>query len=239
VLSAAKNVLAAARPPRCALLTLGVFVLLVLGGSSSASAEPSGVPLYDGGMTFAQIAGPTAPEEYSWEVQLSDDQVLEQIDERHAEVQYSDNETAFGIVAEPAHDADGSAVPTTLAVSATNIVTLTVHHRAGNPAAGGASFVYPVSQGLGWEGGFQTYYVQMPEPEPMPETLASEPAPPCIVPGLKGRSLMTDRLRLRRAGCMLGEVRGRRSRMARVVKQDIKPGTAVAGGTEVGVKLGG
>lgn len=239
VLSAAKNVLAAARLPRCALLTLGVFVLLVVGSSPSASAEPPAFPPHDGGMTFAQIAGSMAPEEYSWEVELSEDQVLEQINERHAVVRYSDGEAASSIVAEPAHDAVGSAVPTTLSISGTNIVTLTVHHRAGNPAAGGASFVYPITQGQGWEGGFQTYYVQIPHSDPASEAPMGLPAPPCIVPGLKGRSLMTDRLRLRRAGCTLGKVRGQQSRTARVVKQDIKPGTVVAAGAAVGVKVGG
>ena len=241
MLSAAKNVLVGARLPRCALLTLGVFLLLVLNGSSSASAEPSGVPPYDGGMTFTQIAGPTAPEEYSWEVVLSDEQRLEQIDERRAEVYKEADEVkhlAFVIYAEPAHDAVGSAVPTTLAVSGANIVTLTVHHRAGNPAAGGAAFVYPVTQGAGWEGGFQTDYVDIPD-EPGPEELASEPAPPCIVPGLKGRPLITDRMRLKRAGCTLGKVRGRRSRTALVVKQDLAPGSVLPAGARIGVKLGG
>jgi hypothetical protein len=131
--------------------------------------------------------GRPAPGEYSWEVQLHDEQELELIDERRAWV-HEEEHSAFGIVAEPAHDAVGSPVPTTLAVSGLNIVTLTVHHRAGNPAAGGASFVYPVTQGAGWEGGFQTHYVDIPD-EPRSEDLVGVAAPPCLVPGLKGRSL--------------------------------------------------
>jgi hypothetical protein len=241
VLSAAKNMLAWARLPRSAILALTLFSLFVLSSSSSALAEPFALPPYDGGMTFAQISGPTEPEEYSWEVQLHDEQELEQIDERHAEV-YEEvdmvRHPAFGIYAQSAHDAVGSSVPTTLAVSGTNVVTLTVHHRAGNPAAGGAPFVYPITQGPGWEGGFQTHYVQMPDAEPLPEELASEPAPACVVPGLKGRSLVTDRLRVRRAGCTLGKVRGRRSRTAVVVKQDLPPGSVLPAGARVGVALG-
>lgn len=218
----------------CVLLTLGIFVLLVV-GSSSASAEPSGLPAYDGGMTFARIDGPAGPEEYSWEVQLHEEQELKQIDERHAEVSEGEH-PAFNIVAEPAHDAEGSTVPTTLTVSEGNVVTLTVHHRAGNPAAGGASFVYPVTAGVGWEGGFQTYYVDIPD-QPKPDS-STEPTPSCVVPGLKGWSLRVNRWRLSQAGCRLGAVRGPRSRGAKVVKQDVKPGTVLGAGAAVGVKLG-
>jgi hypothetical protein len=215
----------------------GVFVLLVVGGSSAAFAEPVGIPAYDGGMTFAQIAGPAGPEEYSWEVQLHDGQQLKQIDERSAEV-FEGEHSGFGIVAEPAHDAVGSTVPTTLNVSGTNVVTLTVHHRAGNPAAGGGSFVYPITAGRGWEGGFQTQYVDIPD-EPRPDESGREAIPSCVVPGLKGMSLKADRWRLRQAGCRLGAVRGRRLRGAKVVRQDVKVGTVLVAGSEVSVKLGG
>ena len=65
-----------------------------------------------------------------------------------------------------AHDAVGKSVPTTLEVSPPNVVTLTVHHRAGNPAAGGAPFTYPIFEGSGWEGGFSTFEVTVPPSEP-------------------------------------------------------------------------
>jgi hypothetical protein len=237
VSSAAKKVLAKPRLVPCVLLTLGTFILLAV-GSSSASAEPPAFPPYDGGMTFAPITGPAEPEEYSWEVQLDEEQELKQIDEQLAAVYFGDGEIGLTIAARSAHDAVGSTVPTTIAVSGLNILTLAVHHRAGNPAAGGTPFVYPITQGAGWEGGLQTHYVQVSDLNPRSEAPVGGAAPPCIVPGLKGRSLTTDRLRLRRAGCALGKVRGQRSRTAKVLKQDIKPGTVVAAGTEVGVKLG-
>ena len=128
-------------------------------------------------------------------------------------------------------------MPTTLAVVSDDVITLTVHHRAGNPAAGGAPFVYPITSGAGWEGGFQTQYVDIPD-ELKPD-LATDPIPGCIVPALKGWSLKADRKKLRRAGCRLGEVRGTRSKTAKVVRQHPRPGTALAAGAEVSVKLAG
>lgn len=51
------------------------------------------------------------------------------------------------IVAQPAHDADGKAVSTTLSSSEGNIVTETVHYKE-------PGITYPVVAGVGWEGGF-------------------------------------------------------------------------------------
>jgi hypothetical protein len=41
-----------------------------------------------------------------------------------------------------------------------NVLTLTVKHKSG-----GNTYVYPVTAGAGWEGGFVTYEVKMPPPE--------------------------------------------------------------------------
>jgi hypothetical protein len=120
-------------------------------------------------MTFQQIRTTSAPEVYTWKVSMYDDQQLKQIDKLTAEVYEKDEQEvlhpAFGIRAEYAHDAEGTAVPTSLAVSAGNLVTLTVHYKAGNPAAGGAPFVLPITAGAGWEGGFVTEYVDIPDEE--------------------------------------------------------------------------
>jgi hypothetical protein len=166
----------------------------------------------------------------------------------------ADHHPAFGITAELARDATGSAVPTSLEVSAGNVVTLIVHHRAGNPAAGGAPFVYPISSGPAFEVGFSSVIVTGPKDEKelredreriaREEREAREGAEPgpvrnCLVPRLKGRSLKVDRRKLREAGCRLGEVRGTRSKTAKVVKQNPGPGTTLAPDAEVGVKLGG
>lgn len=109
------------------------------------------VPPFDGAMTFPAIQGPLEPEEFSWEVQLGPDQELQPIDEHHAGVYYVDDDVlSFLIEAGPAHDADGTPVPTTLEVTQPNIITLVVHHREGNPTADGAPFVYPITAGQGW-----------------------------------------------------------------------------------------
>jgi hypothetical protein len=138
-----------------------VFTLLVVG---MAHADP--LPPYDGTMSFRSIGGPSGPEDFSWQVSLSEDQVLEQLDDQTAQVFWvPGHEPAFTINATLAHDAIGTNVPTTLAVSDGDVITLTVHHRDGNPLAGGAPFAYPIVAGAGWEGGFQTQVVIGPQDE--------------------------------------------------------------------------
>ena len=129
-------------------------------------------------------------------------------------------------------------MPTTLAITQPNIVALTVHHRAGNPAAGGAAFEYPVTAGEGWEGGFQTHQVAMPSGEVPPgETSAPVSTSHCTVPHLGDRTLRAAGKMLRRSHCKLGEVRGERGRGARVVRQFRQAGKSLPAGTEVGVKV--
>lgn len=209
---------------------------VALGISGSASAA---LPPYDGAMSFQAIQGPSDPEEFSWEVELDPDQRLEQIDDQHAAVLWENDVQAFGITAVAAHDANGAAVPTSLSVSGENVVTLTVHHRAGNPAAGGASFLYPIVAGVGWEGGLSTVFVILPPGE--------FPPPPkmCRVPKLTGKRLMASRWWLREAGCRLGHVRRLKGAAAtkretpRVVGQSFKPGAMLPLGTPVQVTLSG
>jgi streptogramin lyase len=115
-------------------------------------------PLSDGGMTFENIRDRLGPESFSWEVHLESGQELEVIDDRHAQVYFEGKHPAFSITAIPAHDAVGTSVPTKVTVTNDHIVTLTVEHRS-------QTFVYPVIAGAGWEGGFQTFQVEMPPPE--------------------------------------------------------------------------
>jgi tripartite motif-containing protein 71 len=124
-------------------------------------------PLYDGAMTFQAIRDASGSETFSWSVNLAGNQELKVIDPKHVQVFFSDGRAAFGISATPAHDAIGTAIPTTLTVSSGNIVTLNVPHRTGG--ANGRPYVYPVIAGAGWEGGLQTHRVAMPPPEPLPE----------------------------------------------------------------------
>lgn len=126
----------------------------VVAGSVVPNVDLVTRPLYDGGMTFAAIRDATAPETFSWKVQMDTDQELRLVDSQTAEVHYTGTEhVAFTITATPARDAVGSSVPTSLSVSG-DTLTLTVKHKAG-------SFVYPVVGGAGWEGGVRTYEVAL------------------------------------------------------------------------------
>jgi hypothetical protein len=223
-------------------MRLGLLLALVTALScvvlpAAAVAAESCTSPFDGTMSFPVTHGPDDPEEFCWEVNLADNQELRQVDDRNAGVYDTDPEhRAFSITAPPAHDAIGTDVPTTIVVVQPNVIVLTVHHRAGNPAAGGASFLYPVTHGAGWEGGFRTYEVAMPPPE-MPPPSPEAPEPVCAVPDLHRKSLMGARQVLRRAGCSLGPIRGERSRGARIVRQYRPVGRNLPAGTAVGVKL--
>jgi hypothetical protein len=228
------------------------LIILVLAGMLlSCSAASAALSPYDGSMTFQAIQGPSDPEEYSWEVELGPGQYLEQVDDRNAQVYFEGGHTAFGITAALAHDAEGSNVPTTLAVSAPNVITLTVHHRAGNSAAGGASFVYPISGGEGWEGGFHTEFIQGPPDEnelrearervARERTADAASKEACRVPQLRGRTLAASRRSLARSGCRIGRVRRGKATSAkppRVVDQSPKAGVVLTAGASVRVTLG-
>jgi hypothetical protein len=187
-------------------------------------------------MVFGQINGPGDPEDYCFEVTLGAEQELRQIDDRHVGAFYSTGQAGFEITAEEASDAVGASVPTTLTLTSANIVTLTVHHREGNPLANWASFHYPVVGGSGWEGGFHTTEVAMSPASPPP--VEEAPSPTCEVPILQGRTLKSARRALLAAGCQLGPIRGHRHLGARIVKQYRPAYKTLPAGTEVGVKLG-
>jgi hypothetical protein len=235
-----------ARFLQAALLALAVLCVLVLG----VPAAWASLPVYEGG-GFPVLHSASDPEEFSWEVELFNGQELRQIDEHEAAVFYGGGVRAFSIPATPAHDADGSAVPTTIQVTGEAVVTLIVHHRAGNPAAGGAPFVYPISAGVGWNGGFSTVIIQMPPTEQelreQQEREAREAAEHaaqakrCRVPFLRGASLGKARHQLRRANCRLGSItkpRNVSAGSARVVGQTARPGSILLQGARVGVRLG-
>jgi hypothetical protein len=150
-------------------------LLGALPGVASA-VEPR--PISEGGMSFGTIKDASAPEEYAFTLDLSPQLHLEQIDEQTVGAFYPEGTMAWKLEAGPAHAADGATVPTDLAITGPAEVTLTVHHRDGNIAAGGVPFVYPISEGSGWEGGFQTSSSEMNEPKPAAAPPADAPAPP-------------------------------------------------------------
>jgi hypothetical protein len=134
--------------------------------SSAASAGAAEPPEFDGTLTFPLISGPSSPEEYTWWVRLEGGEELRQVDGEDPAVFFKSGHMAFSIKTELAHDATGASVPTSLAVTGPELITLTVHHREGNPAAGGAPFIYPIVAGAGWEGGYATpFLIQGPPDE--------------------------------------------------------------------------
>lgn len=215
---------------------VAVVILCALSiGSTAALAYPS---LDEGGQVFPAIYSPAEPEEFSWEVTLGEEQELQQIDEQEIGVYYTDGHLALTIQAELAHDADGATVPTTIRVTGENVFTLTVHHREGNPAAGGAPFVYPIVAGPGWEGGFVTTIIEMPPGE---KELQEGEEKRCRVPALRGATVAGARRRLRRANCRLGAITrsaGATRKTGRVVRQTEPAGSYLAQDARVGIKLG-
>jgi hypothetical protein len=220
---------------------VAALISLALPAVAVATAQPC--PPFDGAMSFPDIHSSADPEDYCWEVHLFEGQELRQLNETEAAVFYESGHEAFAIEAMEAHDAIGTTVPTTLTVTQPNLITLTVYHRAGNPAAAGAPFDYPVVQGAGWEGGFISEEIKGPpdeaelKPKPTPPPAEDPPTPTCEVPVLQGRTLKTARRALVHAGCALGPVRGKRRPGARIVKQYRPAYKTVPAGTEVGVKL--
>jgi hypothetical protein len=218
---------------------------LAVSAASATAEEGNSAPLRpisDGGFSFPDITGPTAPEEYPFSVTLGEEQFMEQVDDQEVAVEYSGHVPAFTLKAEPAHAADGANVPTTLELTSRDVVTLVVHHREGNPAAGGAPFVFPITGGVGWEGGFQTVVVEMNNPQgppPVQLPVATAPPPACVVPSLHGLAERAAKAHLRAAHCSLGIVHVTPGAgQGKVVKQFRAAGTELDAGTPVAVKLG-
>jgi PASTA domain len=224
-----------------ALLCALVATLAVAVAPAVAAEESDTAPLRnlsEGGFSFGEITGPEAPEKYPFRVSLGEEQFLEQVSPTEVVAFYGGHVPAFSLVAEKAHDADGSNVPTTLEETGLEVVTLVVHHRAGNPAAGGAPFDYPVVGGSGWEGGFRTITVPMVNPQGEP--VESAPVG-CTVPSLRGLGRRAAAAKLRAANCGLGKVRlahGATAGKGKVVKQFRTAGTELSPGASVAIKLG-
>ncbi len=207
--------------------------------------------LDEGGMQFPESTGPEAAEEYPFKVTLGEEQFLRQASPTEVDVYYPGHSPALAIKATEAHDANGATVPTTLELTAGDVVTLTVHHREGNPGAAGAPFDYPIVDGAGWPGGFQTVTVPLEisiaeserkiiEANPA-ATLGPLPVIACKVPTLRGYSLRGAKNRLRAAHCGIGAVHlatGATIGKGKVVKQFHGAGTELAAGAPVAVKLG-
>jgi streptogramin lyase len=135
--------------------------------NSSQSVDTILRPAYNGLMAFQAIRDAVGPESYSWEVRLGGGESLQQIDQQHAGVFWEDGTQAMLLTAQPAHDADGKGVETTVAVSEGNVVTLTVHHRV-------QGVTYPVVAGVGYQGGFQVIHADPLPPEEVEYSMETE-----------------------------------------------------------------
>ncbi|MBS1892052.1 MAG: hypothetical protein JST59_12215 [Actinobacteria bacterium] len=223
-------------------------ILCALVAATPAAAETgNSAPvrdLDDGGFVIPQITGPEAPEEYPFRVSLGEEQELVQLTATEVGVEYRSGVMAFILRAAPMHDAEGAAVPVTLAYTGEDVITESVHYRDGNPAAGFAAFRYPIVDGSGWEGGFRTSTVEMNDPQqPATEPPAGPVsfAPTCTVPYLRGFGLVAVKKLLRDADCRIGRVRLARGATkvgSHVVKQFRAPGTQLPDGAPVAVRLG-
>ena len=211
--------------------------------ATPAAAETTGeIPPYAGG--WPPITGPEAPEGYVYRVELSSQLELVQATPTEVLVKYIDGPVSYVLYAGSAHDVDGATVPVTLTVTGPDLVTRTIYHREGKPAAGGAPFAYPILDGPGWEGGYRTTSVELNEPKPpAAEPPPATPAPlaqACTVPSLRGFGLVAVKKLLRGADCTVGKVRlarGAAAATGKVVKQFQPAGAQLPASAPVAVKL--
>ena len=143
-------------------LTLGADDAIAVAPNTTGSVDTVLRPIYDGMLVFQSIRDISAPEIYSWRVELYDGQTLKLIDEKDAGVFYPDGTQAMLISTERAHDALNATVPTTLAVSGSTI-SLIVHHKSGH-------FVYPVVAGSALETGYQEPIIEGKPPGELSES---------------------------------------------------------------------
>lgn len=197
VRATAKNRRQLAAPAAFACALMASWVMAV--GPASAEEGDSAPlrPVSEGGLSLGDIHSPSDPEEYPLQFELGEGQSMSQIDEHEVAVEYSGHVVAFTIKAPLEHDSVGANVPTTLEVTGKDVVTFFVHHRAGNPAARGAPFAYPITGGAGWEGGYHVSSFEMNDaPPPKVEPAAVEPV--CVAPSLRNLSLRAAKARLAR-----------------------------------------
>lgn len=235
-----------------AALVCALIASLVIAVAPAAAGAPDSAPMRnesEGGLSIGEITGPEAPEEYPFLMhELNSEMRYRQVSDQVVVAEYFDaGIVAAEIDAPLEHDAVGSNVPTSLRLTEGNVITIVVPHRAGNPAAGGAPFVYPIVEGKGWEGGFRTFQVSLSEPEGQlvaanpPAPTETAPNPVCKVPTLRGYSLRGAKNRLRAAHCEIGAARladGATAAKGKVVRQFRGAGTELAAGAPVAVKLG-
>jgi hypothetical protein len=132
----------------------------VAGVAANVADEVDSVirPEYNGVQIAQAIRSEESPETFTWLVHLGARQELIQVNPSQAEVVYTDGTESFLITAEPAHDATGKPVPTSLSVSGDELTV--------KVAFQGGGFVFPVLAGEGWETSYTVpVFVEGPEDE--------------------------------------------------------------------------
>ena len=120
-------------------------------------------------------------------------------------------------------DSESEITAVTPAAAGAGSVDVTVTTNAGtSPVAAGGRFAYE----------------NPPTPPPSSPSTPQAVTATCKVPKLTGKKLRAGRKALRRAGCKVGKVRGKRGKRARVLTQSRKAGAKVPVGTKVNVTLG-
>ncbi len=100
-------------------------------------------PVFDGIETYTQIRDASAPEDYSWSIDsLSPGQMLQLTPDGGAEVVGGDGTVIASIGPPTAHDANGTSVPASFAVTG-NVLTMHVAHLGGN-------YAYPIVADPHW-----------------------------------------------------------------------------------------
>jgi hypothetical protein len=231
----------------CALVASLAFTAGPAAAESGDSAEIR--PLSEVGLTWPEITGPTSPEEYPIQMgELSPGMTMRQVGDQKVAVEYVESGiVSYTIESGLAHDAVGANVPTSLKLSEDEdgfVLTQIIHYRAGNPAAGGEPFAFPITPGEGWEGGLHIISGLIPgEPKPPAAEGASpaqSPPPNCKVPPLRGLNLWAAKSRLHAADCVAGKVYlsgGATAAEGKVVKQFRAAGVQLAAGAPVALKL--
>jgi hypothetical protein len=224
--------------------------------SLAIAVAPAAAEEAPGFLDFQPITSASAPEEYSWVLHLQPGETLVQVNETEVAIWDGMDSVEAVIVAAPARDADGAAVPVTLRVDPEDVLTEVVHHAPSDPASGGSSFAYPITAGESSTTGAVSVSAVLPPgslaaatqtvieanpPAVIPPFELNFTPRPCRVPKLAGLSRHAAAAKLSAAHCTLGKVHlatGATAGKGKVVKQFQAAGTELAPGAPVAVKLG-
>jgi len=139
-------------------------------------------PVYNGIMSLTAIRDATAPEKFAWQIEIGAGQYLKQMTAQNVELYYEDGTPAMMISAEPAHDAVGNEIVTTLEKTGSDEVTLTVPHQKTT------GIVYPVVSGPGFKVGYDANVTietthEYPEVYEGPTIITGTHSAPEVLPG--------------------------------------------------------